>query len=82
MAGSLLVTAAGDIAFGLVRHGAYRQGGNRAAAGLLLESGLLLAGAWMIGYLARLQRAYSAGLREQAEQRAREQLAEARLANS
>ena len=82
LAGSLLVTAAGDIAFGLARHGIYGQGGTRAAAGLLLESGLLLAGAWMIGYLARLQRAYSAGLREQAEQRAREQLAEARRANS
>ena len=82
LAGSLLVTAAGDIAFGLARHGVYRPGGTRAAAGLLLESGLLLAGAWMIGYLARLQRAYSAGLREQAEQQAREELAEARRANS
>jgi signal transduction histidine kinase len=82
LAGSLLVTAAGDIAFGLARHGVYGPGGTQAAAGLLLESGLLLAGAWMIGYLARLQRAYSAGLREQAEQRAREQLAEARRASS
>ncbi len=82
LAGSLLVTAAGDIAFGLARHGAYRPGGTRAAAGLLLESGLLLAGAWLFGYLARLRRAYSAGLREQAEQQAREQLAEARRANS
>ena len=82
LAGSLLVTAAGDIAFGLVGHGGYRPGGTRAAAGLLLESGLLLAGAWMIGYLVRLQRAYSAGLREQAGQRAREELAEARRASS
>jgi signal transduction histidine kinase len=82
LAGSLLVTAAGDIAFGLARHGVYGPGGTQAAAGLLLESGLLLAGAWMIGYLVRLQRAYSAGLREQAEQRAREQLAEARRASS
>jgi signal transduction histidine kinase len=82
LAGSLLVTAAGDIAFGLARHGVYRPGGTRAAAGLLLESGLLLAGAWLFGYLARLRRAYSAGLREQAEQQAREQLAEARRANS
>ena len=82
LAFSLLATAAGDIAFGLVRHGAYRPGGARAAAGLLLESGLLLAGAWMIGYLARLRRAYSAGLREQAGQRAREELAEARRISS
>jgi DNA-binding CsgD family transcriptional regulator len=82
LAGSLLVTAAGDIAFGLARHGVYRPGGTRAAAGLLLESGLLLAGAWLFGYLARLRRAYSAGLREHAEQQAREQLAEARRANS
>jgi signal transduction histidine kinase len=82
LAGSLLVTAAGDIAFGLVRHGVYRPGGARATAGLLVESGLLLVGAWMIGYLARLQRGYSAGLREQAEQQAREELAEARRANS
>jgi hypothetical protein len=60
LGGSLLVTAAGDIAFGLARHGVYGPGGTQAAAGLLLESGLLLAGAWMIGYLVRLQRAYSA----------------------
>jgi signal transduction histidine kinase len=82
LVGSLLTTAAGDIAFGLARHGADGPGGSRAAAGLLLESGLLLAGAWMAGYLARLQRAYSAGLREQAAQRAREQLAEAQRARS
>ena len=80
--GSLLTMAAGDIAFGLVRHGADGPGGSRAAAGLLLESGLLLGGAWMAGYLVRLQRAYSAGLREQAGQQAREELAEARRANS
>src|SRR5439155_11283420 len=82
LVGSLLVTAAGNITFGLVRHGVYGPGGTRAAAGLLLGSGLLLAGPWMIGYLVRLQRAYSAGLREQAGQRAREELAEARPANS
>jgi signal transduction histidine kinase len=82
LAGSLVVTAAGDVAFGLVRHGVYGPGGSRAAAGLLLESGLLLVAAWMIGYLVRLQRAYSAGLQRQNEQLAREQLAEARRANS
>jgi signal transduction histidine kinase len=82
LAGSLVVTAAGVIAFGLSRHGDYGTGGMRAAAGLGLESGLLIVGAWMIGYLVRLQRAYAAGLREQAGRQAREQLAEARRANS
>jgi signal transduction histidine kinase len=86
LVGSLLTMAAGDIAFGLVRHGADGPGGFRATAGLLLESGLLLGGAWLAGYLVRLQRAYSAGLREQAAQqvaqRAREQLAEAQRAHS
>ena len=57
LAGSLVVAAAGVIAFGLVRHGVYRAGGMRAAAGLGLESGLLIVGAWLIGYVVRLQRA-------------------------
>jgi signal transduction histidine kinase len=82
LAGSLVVTAAGVIAFGLVRHGSYGTGGMRAAAGLGLESGLLIVSAWMIGYLVRLQRAYAAGLREQGDRQAEEQLAEARRANS
>ena len=82
LAGSLVVTAAGVIAFGLVRHGSYGTGGMRAAAGLGLESGLLIVGAWMIGYLVRLQRAYAARLREQDDRQAREALAEARRANS
>ncbi len=82
LAGTLAAMAAGDIAFGLVRHGAAGPGGTRAAAGLLLESGLLLVGAWLTGYLVRLQRTYSAGLRAQAEQGAREQLAQAQRAHS
>jgi len=82
LAGSLVVAAAGVIAFGLVRHGVYRAGGMRAAAGLGLESGLLIVGAWLIGYLVRLQRAYTAGLWAQGDRQAREQLAEARRANS
>ena len=82
LAGSLVVTAAGVIAFGLVRHGVYGTGGMRAAAGLGLESGLLIVGAWMIGYLVRLQRVYAAGVREQGDRQAREELAEARRANS
>ena len=70
LAGSLVVTAAGVIAFGLVRHGVYGTGGMRAAAGLGLESGLLIVGAWMIGYLVRLQRVYAAGVREQGDRQA------------
>ncbi len=50
--------------------------------GLLLGDGLLVTAAWAIGYSVRQQRAYTAGLAEQAERRAREQLAEARRAGS
>ena len=39
LADSLLVTAVGDIAFGLVRHGAYRPGGTRAAAACCWRAG-------------------------------------------
>jgi signal transduction histidine kinase len=49
---------------------------------LLLENGLLIAVAWMIGYSVRQQHAHTAALREQAERRAGEQLAEARRARS
>ncbi|MDX6395160.1 MAG: hypothetical protein QOJ73_6223 [Streptosporangiaceae bacterium] len=82
LAGALLVTAAGLVAFAVVPHGIYRAGGAGGAAGLLLESGLLITAAWMIGYSVRQQRLYAAGLREQAERRAGEQLAEARRASS
>jgi signal transduction histidine kinase len=82
LAGALLVTAAGLVAFAVVPHGIYRAGGARSAADLLLESGLLITAAWTIGYSVRQQRAYAAGLREQAERRAGEQLAEARRASS
>ena len=56
LAGSLVVTAAGVIAFGLVRHGSYGTGGMRAAAGLGLESSLLIVVAWLIGYAVQQQR--------------------------
>jgi signal transduction histidine kinase len=82
LAGALLVTAAGLVAFAVVPHGIYGAGGAGSAADLLLESGLLITAAWMIGYSVRQQRAYAAGLREQAERRAGEQLAEARRASS
>jgi signal transduction histidine kinase len=79
---ALLVTAAGLAAFATVPHGIYGAGGFGKAAGLLLESGLLITVAWLAGYSVRQQRAHTAGLQEQAEQRAREQLAEARRASS
>lgn len=48
-------------------------------AARLLASGLVLMTAWVIGYAVRQQRAYTEGLREQAERRAIEQLTEQRL---
>jgi len=48
-------------------------------AARLLASGLVLAAAWVIGYAVRQQRAYTKGLREQAERQAAEQLTEQRL---
>jgi signal transduction histidine kinase len=82
LAGTLVALAAGLTAFALVPHGVYGPGGLSKAIAVLLESGLLVTAAWMIGYSVRQQRSYSAGLREQADQRAREALAEARRARS
>jgi signal transduction histidine kinase len=82
LAGSLLVMAAGAVTFTLVQHGIYRTGGTDTGAGVLLESGLLVIVAWLTGYLVRQQHVYAAGQHEQAEQRAREQLAAARRAIS
>jgi signal transduction histidine kinase len=82
LVGTLLVTAAGLAVFGIAPHGIFRPGGVANAAGLLLEGGLLITAAWMIGYSVRQQRAYLAGRQEQAERRAREQMAQARRASS
>ena len=82
LAGTLLVTAAGLAVFAVTPHAGYGTGGTGKAAGLLLESGLLVAVAWLIGYSVRQQRGQAADRREQAERRAREQLAEARRARS
>ena len=84
LAGTLLVLAAGLAAFASIPHGGYgpETGTIGKAAGLLLESGLLVTVAWLIGYSVRQQRRQVAGRREQAERRAREQLAEARRAKS
>jgi signal transduction histidine kinase len=84
LAGTLLVTAAGLVAFAFVPHGpgGPETGTIGKAGGLLLESGLLVTVAWLIGYSVRQQRGQAADRREQAERRAREQLAEARRARS
>jgi signal transduction histidine kinase len=84
LAGTLLVTAAGLVAFAFVPHGTGgpETGSIGKAAGLLLESGLLITIAWLTGYSVRQQRAQAADRREQAERRAREQQAEARRARS
>jgi signal transduction histidine kinase len=82
LSGTLLVMAAGLTAFAVAPHGAWGTGTIGKAAGLLLESGLLVTVAWLIGYSVRQQRGQAAGRREQAERRAREQLAEARRARS
>ena len=82
LAGTLLVMAAGLAAFAVTPHGGWGTGTIGKAAGLLLESGLLVAVAWLIGYAVRQQRGQAADRREQAKRRAREQLAEARRARS
>jgi signal transduction histidine kinase len=79
LAGTLLVTGAGLAAFAA---GPHVTGLSGTAAGLLLASELLITTGWLIGYSVRQQRSYAAGLREQAERQAREQLAEARRARS
>ncbi|GAB7187065.1 histidine kinase [Kitasatospora sp. Ki12] len=54
----------------------------RHSAALVIESALLVTVAWTIGYAVQQQRLYTDSLRAQAEQRAQEQLAEARRAAS
>ena len=84
LAGTLLVIAAGLAGFAFIPHGQYgpETGGIGKAGGLLLESWLLVTVAWLIGYSVRQQRGQAADRREQAERRAREQLAEVRRARS
>jgi signal transduction histidine kinase len=82
LAATLLVTAAGATAFGLVQHGPYRPGGMTSAATLFGEGGAAIIVAWVIGYAARQQRAYVAARQEQAERQVREELAEVRQATS
>ncbi len=82
LAGTLLVFAAGLAVFAVSGHGIYRAGGTGEAGRLLAENGLLVAVAWLAGHSVRQQRAYLAGRQEQAEERARAQLAEARRAGT
>jgi signal transduction histidine kinase len=83
LAGTLLVMAAGLAAFAAIPHAEGPETGTIGkAAGLLLEGGLVVTVAWLTGYSVRQQRGQAAGRREQAERRAREQLAETRRARS
>lgn len=82
LAGTLLVIAAGCAAFGGMSHGVSGRGGADQAEAVMLESSLAIIGAWLVGYSVGQRRAAAASRREQAEQLAREQLAEARRASS
>jgi signal transduction histidine kinase len=82
LVGTLLALAAGLAVFAVSWHGIYRPGGGGAAIGLLAENGLLVTVAWLIGYSVRQHRAYLAGQREQAEQQALAQMAEAHRART
>ncbi len=79
LGGSLLVTAAGVVASAGGPRVTDRPG---TAVNLLVASTVLITAGWVAGYSVRQQRAYTAGLREQAERRAREEIAEARRATS
>ncbi len=82
LAGTLLALAAGLAVFAVVAHGVDRPAGAAEAGGRLLGNGLLVVVAWLTGSLVRQQRAQAAGRQEQAEERARAQLAEARRAGT
>jgi len=82
LAGTLLALAAGLAVFAVAAHGPARPAGAGEAGGRLLENGLLVVVAWLIGALVRQQRAQAAGRQVQAEERARAQLAEARRAGT
>ena len=74
LAGALLLTAAGTVAGGaaLERHQV------SAVAARIVASTVVMAAGWVIGAAVRAQRAYAAGLREQAERRAQAQVEQAR----
>jgi len=74
LAGVLAATAAGTMAGGAAL--GYSEAGNVAAR--VAGEAVFLAASWAIGVAVREQRAYAAGVREQAERRVQAQLAEAR----
>ena len=77
LAGTLAVVLAGIYALVLTGR---PDGEQWSPAPVVLGDLLAITAAWVIGYLVRQQRAYSAGLLEQEELRAHEQVAEARRA--
>ena len=76
LATALALTAAGVVAGGAALIHATDSG----TASRLAASAAVIAAGWVIGAAVRQQRAYTAGLAEQAERRAHAQLAEARRA--
>jgi len=76
LAGVLVLTAAGTAAGGV----ALGHGEASTVAARFVASAVVITAAWMIGVAVRQQRAYTAGLREQAERRVQAQLAEGRRA--
>jgi signal transduction histidine kinase len=76
LAGVLALTAAATVAGGAAL--AHDQAGGVATRAV--TSAVVITAGWVIGVAVRAQRAYTAGLREQAERRTREQLAEGRRA--
>ena len=79
LGGSLLVTTAGAVASAGGPEISNRVG---TAVNLMVASAVLVTAGWVVGYSVGQQRAYTAGLREQAERRAREEITEARRASS
>jgi len=76
LAGVLALTAAGTAAGGA----ALDHNQASAVAARFVGSAVVLTAAWVIGVAVRQQRAYTSGLREQAERRVQAQLAEGRRA--
>src|SRR5215472_359639 len=74
LAAALALTAAGVVAGGA----ALIHTSDGSVASRLAASAAVIAAGWIIGAAVRQQRAYTAGLAEQAERRAQAQLAEAR----
>ena len=76
LAGVLVLTAAGTAAGGA----ALGHNEPSTVAARFVSSAVVIIAAWMIGVAVREQRAYTVGLREQAERRVQAQLAEGRRA--